>query len=157
MTRLSLGDDLVEQMRRPQHADALLGDELPDMAEDIGARLDVEPDGRLVEQQQPRPMQQRARDLEPAHLPAREVAHLAAGAIGEPDPRQHLVAARARLAPADAVQRGVIEQVLHHREIEIERARLEHHAEQPQRFAGRAPDVVAEDARCGRSGFRTAA
>ena len=43
--------DLVEQMRRPEHADALLGDELADMAEDIGARLDVEPDGRLVEQQ----------------------------------------------------------------------------------------------------------
>ena len=105
--------------------------------EDVGARLDVEPDGRLVEQKQPRPMQQRARDLEPAHLSAREVAHLAAGAIGKADARQHLVTPQARIAPADAVQRGVIEQVLHHREIEIERARLEHHAHQPQRFAGR--------------------
>ena len=43
------------------------------------------------------------------------------------------------------MQRGVIEQVLHDREIEIERARLEHHAEQPQRLAGRASDVVTED------------
>jgi hypothetical protein len=41
------------------------------------------------------------------------------------------------------VQGGVIEQVLRHREVEIERARLEHHAEQPQRFAGRARDVMA--------------
>ena len=49
-------------------------------------------------------------------------------------------------APADAVQGGVIEQVLRHREIEIERARLEHDAEQPQRLAGRAADVVAENA-----------
>ena len=46
----------------------------------------------------------------------------------------------------DAVQGGVIEQVLRHREIEIERARLEHDAEQPQRLARRAADVVAEDA-----------
>ena len=92
--------DLVEQMRRPQHADALFGDELPDMAEDIGARLDVEPDGRLIEQQQPRPVQQRARDLEPAHLPAREIAHLAAGALGEPDARQLFLAlARAPRRP----------------------------------------------------------
>ena len=71
-------------------------DELPHMAEDVGARLDVEADGRLVEQQQPRPMQQRARDLEPPHLAAGEIAHLAAGAVGEPDPRQHLVGCAAR-------------------------------------------------------------
>src|ERR1700759_1543929 len=80
--------DLVEQMRRPQHADALFGDELPDTPEDIGPGLAVEPDGRLIEQQQPRPMQQRARDFEPAHLPAREIAHLAAGTLSEPDARQ---------------------------------------------------------------------
>ena len=49
-------DDLVEQMRGPQHADALLGDKLADMGEDVGAGLDVEPDGRLVEQQKSRPM-----------------------------------------------------------------------------------------------------
>src|SRR5216683_2029748 len=46
------GDDLVEQMGGPQHADALFGDQLADMAEDIGARLDVEADRRLVKQQQ---------------------------------------------------------------------------------------------------------
>ena len=133
-------------MRGPEHADALLGDQLPDVAEDVGAGLDVEPDGRLVEQQQPRPMQQRARDFQPPHLAAREIAHLAAGAVGKPDPRQHLAAAQARFAPGDAVQGGVIEQVLRHREVEIERARLEHHAQQPQRFARRTADVVAEDA-----------
>src|SRR5215471_11524500 len=40
----------------------------------------------------------------------------------------------------------VIEQILFQREIEIERARLEHDAEQPQRLARRAADVVAENA-----------
>ncbi len=121
-------------------------DQPPDMAEDVGARLDVEADGRLVEQQQARAVQQRARDLDPPHLAAREIAHLVAGAIGKPDARQHLGGAHARLAPADAVQGGVIQQVLHHREIEVERARLEHDAEEPQRLARRARDVMAEDA-----------
>jgi hypothetical protein len=44
------------------------------------------------------------------------------------------------------VQGGVIEQVLRHRKIEIERARLKHHAEQAQCFAGRLRDVMAENA-----------
>jgi hypothetical protein len=35
------------------------------------------------------------------------------------------------------MQGGVIEQVLRHREVEVECPGLEHHAEQPQRFAGR--------------------
>src|SRR5712664_1816056 len=140
------GDDLVEQMGGPQHADALFGDQPADMAEDIGARLDVEADRRLVKQQQARAMQQGARDFQPPHLAAREIAHLAAGAVGKADARQHFTGAQARLAPIDAVQGGVIQQVLRDREIEVERARLEHHAQQPQRFAGLTADVVAEDA-----------
>src|SRR5262249_14574668 len=40
----------------------------------------------------------------------------------------------------------VIEQILFQREIEIERARLEHDAEQPQRLARCAADVVSENA-----------
>jgi hypothetical protein len=38
----------------------------------------------------------------------------------------------------------MIEQVLHDRQIEIERTRLKHHAKQPQGFARRIADVVAE-------------
>ena len=34
-------------MGGPEHADALFGDQLPDMVEDIGSGLDVEADGRL--------------------------------------------------------------------------------------------------------------
>jgi hypothetical protein len=140
------GGNLVEQMRRPQHADTLLGDELPDVGQDVRACLDIEPDGRLVEQQQARPMQQRTRNFQPAHLSAREVAHLACGAIGKSDPRQHLFGPAARVAPADAMQCCVIEQVLHQRQIKVERARLEYDAKQPQRLAGCMADVVAENA-----------
>ena len=46
-----VGRDFVEQMRRPEHADALLGDQLAHVAQNVGPRLDVEADGRLVEQQ----------------------------------------------------------------------------------------------------------
>ena len=137
--------DLVEQMRRPQHAYSLFGNELADVVEDIGAGLDVEADGCLVEQQQARAVQQRPRDFQPSHLAAGEIAHLAAGAVGKAEARQHLAAAFAGIAPGDAVQGGMIQQVLRHREVEIERARLKHHAEQPQRLARRLRDVMAEN------------
>ena len=134
------GLDLVEQMRRPEHADALLRHQLANVVENIGAGLYVEPDGRLVEQQQARPMQERACDFQPPHLAAREVAHLAAGALSKTQARQHLVATNARFAPRDAVQGSVIKQVLHDGEIEVERTGLEHHAQQTQRLAGRNAD-----------------
>src|SRR6267378_7276443 len=98
-------------MRGPEHADALFGDQPPDMAEDIGAGLDVEADGRLVKQQQARAMQQGARYFQPPHLAAREVANFAAGAVGKPNAREYLIATQACFAPRDAVQGGVIEQV----------------------------------------------
>src|SRR6516162_3044200 len=75
--------NLIEKMRGPQHADALLGDEAPNMRKDLGSGLDVEPDGRLVEQQEARPVQERPRNLEPPHLPAREVANLAVVTFGK--------------------------------------------------------------------------
>src|SRR6185436_7670336 len=138
--------DLVEQMRRPQHAYSLFGNELADVVEDVGARLDVEADGRLVEQQQARAVQQRPRNFQAPHLAAGEVAHLAASTVGKADAPQHLAAACAGIASGDAVQGGVIQQVLRHREVEIERAGLKHHPEQPQCFARCPRDVMAEDA-----------
>ena len=64
----------------------------------VGARLDVEADGRLVQQQQPRPMQQRAGDLDPPHLAAREIAHLVAGAVGHADAVEHLARCARRVS-----------------------------------------------------------
>ena len=150
--------DLVEQMRGPQHADALLGHELPDMAEDVGARLDVEPDGR------PRRAAAAAAD-------AAARARSRAAASGRrrdrapccrrdrrgrsaPAPRSR---ALPRLAAADAVQRGVIEQVLHHA-----RDRDRACAAGTRRRAAAAPRPArgrchGRKCRCGRSGCRTAA
>ena len=91
-------------------------------------------------------MQQRPGDLDAPHLPARQIAHLVAGAVGERNLLQHLTGAPARLARPDPMQRRVIDEILLDREVEVERARLEHDADQPQRRARRGGNVVAEDA-----------
>jgi len=41
-------------------------------------------------------------DLQPPHLAAREVSHLAAGAIRQANAREHLAAAQACFAPVNA-------------------------------------------------------
>ena len=93
-------------MRRPQHAEAFALHEGAHDADDALARADVEADGRLVEQQQRRPVQQRARDLDAAGLAAGQVAHLLPGAVGEADDLERALRALARFAAADAVQRA---------------------------------------------------
>src|SRR3954447_25189767 len=138
--------NLVQQMRSPQHANALPGYHPPHMTEDVGARLDIEADGRLIEQKQPGPMQQRARNLEPPHLAARKVAHFNVRAVGKSDARKQLARARPRVATADAVQCGVILKILRDRQIQVQRARLEYHAHASERLARVAADVVTEDA-----------
>jgi hypothetical protein len=66
-------------MRRPKDAEAFLGDEPAHLVDETLARLDVETDGRLVEQQKARPMKQRTGDFEPPHLAARQLPHLVVG------------------------------------------------------------------------------
>src|SRR6266446_3158075 len=61
-------------------------------------------------------------NFESPHLSAREVAHLAAGAVGKADTREHFTSAQAGPAPVYAVQGGMIQQVLRDREIEVEGA-----------------------------------
>jgi hypothetical protein len=135
---------LVDQMRRPQHADALLGDEAAHVPEDVGARRDVETDRRLVEHQKARAVQECPCDLDATHLTAREIAHLVVGAVAERDAFEKLPCACLCLAAADAVQGGVIGEVLHDRQVEIQGARLEHDADKAQRFARSMDNVVLE-------------
>jgi hypothetical protein len=137
--------DLVDEVRCPQHAEPLLLHEPAHDADHALARADVEADGRLVEQEAARPVQERAGDLDAPRLAAGEIAHLLVGPVGKADGGERLGRAPARLAGADAVQGGVIEQVLLQREIAVERLRLEHHAEALQRCPRPAPHVVTED------------
>lgn len=135
----------VDEMRRPQNADAVLGDEPADMRQDVGPGIDIEADRGFVEQQQSRPMQQRAGDLQPAHLASGEAPRLLPCPFGQRDAVQNLGRTHARLRAAYAMQRRMIGEVLHHGQIEIERTGLKDDAEPAQRFARRSPDIIAED------------
>ena len=73
---------LVDEMSRPEDAYSFVGDETPHDIENPGARLDVEPRGRLIEQQHAGRMQERPRDLDPPHLTAGKEAHLIAYPVG---------------------------------------------------------------------------
>ena len=77
------------------------------IVENVGARLDVEPRRRLVEQHELGLMQQRAGDLDAPHLPAGEMARLVARAVGEADALQQdlLPRAAARRASCLAARR----------------------------------------------------
>ena len=90
-------------------------------------------------------MQQRARDLDPAHLAAGQFARCIARAIRQLDVLQRRFSSAARIASADPVQCGMVEQVVHHREIEIERSRLEHDPSLRSASPGCAGDAVTQN------------
>src|SRR6185437_2041434 len=143
--------NLVDQMGRPKDADSLVVDETSHDLENPGARLDVKPRRRLIEQQHARPVQERPGDLHSPHLAAGKEAHLVVGAVGEADAGELDRLPRARFAPADAMQGAVIGEVLRDAEIGIEGALLEHDAEQRQRGAAVGRDVATENSHISRS------
>ena len=86
----------AELVRDQQHGAALLG-ERADHAQHLADQLGIERRGRLVEQQQLGIHGQRAGDGDALLLAAREVRRIGLGLVGEADPRQLLLGARARL------------------------------------------------------------
>ena len=65
--------------------------QLLDALEDGVARLRIDADRRLVEDQQRRAVEQADADVEPALHPARELLDRIARPVGEPDDAKHLV------------------------------------------------------------------
>ena len=145
--------DLVDEVGRPKDAYSFLSDETSYDLENSGARLDVEPRGRLVEQQHARPMQKRSRDLDPPHLTAGKEAHLVAVPVGETDARELHRPSLARFTPADAMQGAMIGQILRNAEIGIQRALLKHDAKSRKSGAAITRDVAAENAHHPRSAY----
>ena len=136
----------VEEVGRPQHSDPLLATEPADMVEQKLSTLDVEADGRLVQQEKARPMQQGPGDLDTAALAAAQLARLVGAALGDPYPLQLARDALGSVAPRKSVQRGVIAEVLLDGEVEIERRLLEHDPEGGKRTRRRTVEPLAEDA-----------
>ncbi len=111
----------------------------------LGARFDVETHGRLVQQKQTRLVQEGPRDLHASHLTARELGHAFMRSVRQIDSGERRAGASQRLAAADAVQRGVVDEVLLDRNIDIERSRLKHDAKLAERRCGLASDIMTID------------
>jgi hypothetical protein len=81
----------------------VLGNELLKELHHLHRRILVERRGRLVGEQQPRPVDQRAGDGDALALPARQGTRHVVDALGEAEPRQHVDAALVHLGfPAGA-------------------------------------------------------
>src|SRR5215472_14161301 len=93
---------------------------------------DIEPDGWLVEQQQTRPVQQTAGDLDAAPLATAQLTDLVTALVGKSDPLDFGRAPLCSVPMRKAVQGSVIEQVLLDGQVEIEGRLLEHDADPRQ-------------------------
>ena len=129
---------------------AQLGDE----REDVATTLRIERADRLVEDEEPRPIDECLGDPEPLAHPARIPADPPVRRIGQPDPLEHLGRALARVARGAAVQpRDHLDQLATAHPAVVARVLVEHaDAEPPVRPGGIDPAVVDDDRAAGRPG-----
>ena len=80
-----VGEDvgLLEVLRREEDRDAVLACEARDLLPERRAALWVEPGGRLVEEEDARPVHERERQVEPPLHPTRVASDLAVGGLRE--------------------------------------------------------------------------
>ena len=120
---------LLEVLRGQEDGDAVLAREPRHLAPERASALHVEPGGRLVEEEDRRPVRECEREIEPALHPARVAADLAVGCEREPDPLEQLLRADAALGAGDPVQRALELEVLPAGEQVVERGLLERGAD----------------------------
>ena len=108
------------------------------------AQLAVERGHRLVEQEQPRPLGERARQRHPLALAAGQLVRPAAPEAVELDQRQHLVDTGVDLGPRQRLLLEAERDVAGNRQMREQRIALEHHVDRPpvRRQAG---DVLAAE------------
>ena len=116
---------LLQVLRGEEHGHAVVRGQALDLGPERAAALRVEPGGGLVEEEDARAVHQREREVEAPLHPAGVAADLAVRGLGQPHPRQQLVAAPDALRTRQAVQRGLKLHVLTPREERIEGGLLE--------------------------------
>jgi hypothetical protein len=141
---------LVHVVRGHEDRDLLALLQLGDVAPDRAARLRVQADGGLVEEEHARRVQEAARDLQASAHAAREGHHRRAAALPQPDHLEHLAHPAGDERGVDAVELGVQAQVLLGGEVAVERRVLEDEADVAPDVVALAHDVVAGDARAAR-------
>ncbi len=138
---------LLEVLRGQEDGHALVLGQPPHLLPQRGPALDVEPGGRLVEEEDARAVDEREREVEPALHPARVAADLAIGRVVEADAVEQLVRTRPALRARQRLEARLQPQVLAAGEQRIERGLLQR---SPDRLAHLRPlldDVEAADAR----------
>ncbi len=119
------------------------------------ARLRVEPHRRLVEKDDVRLVDQRARDHQALLLSARHLVDLGVRLVGDAQLLEQLHGARHGLRGADAEVRGVKLEVLDDVQAAVGIRPLRDDADSPAHAHRVGPDVgAADDAPCPRSGGR---
>src|SRR5208282_1169368 len=95
---------LLEVVRRQEESHVVVVLELTDVCPDGGARLDVEPESRLVEEEELGVVDQAAGKLQPPPHPSREGADLPLGGVLKLDQLEKLLGMTRRVAAWDPVQ-----------------------------------------------------
>ena len=103
--------------------------EAADLVEDVVARLRIDAGRRLVQQDQPRLVDQRGAEVEPAFHAAGEGARAVVGAVGQADGLKRLSDALVQLRGFDAVQLAKEAQVLTGRQLTVKREFLGYNAD----------------------------
>src|SRR5690625_3790492 len=142
---------LLHVVRRVQHRHALDGQRL-DGLEDRVARLRVDADRRLVEDEQLGPVEEPDADVEAALHAAGELLRRVLGAVGEPDELEHLGSALPQLGTAQAVQPAEEHEVLPGAELGVDRQVLRDEPELPLRCDLPRPHPPPTDAHLPRVG-----
>jgi hypothetical protein len=119
----------VAQMRRPQHRNRAFGTQLQHERKQIAAACRVKTDRRLVHQQNPRFVQQRARQFNATAIAATQLGGFIVRALGKPEPRQFFGDALLGHSTRNSVQPGMEKEISGHRQFEIESGLLKHDAE----------------------------
>ena len=143
---------LLEVLRGEEHRHALVARQVGDLLPHVRAAGGVQAGGRLVEEEDPRPVHERERQVQPALHAARVAADLAVGRVGEADALDQRVAARAALGLGHALQRGLELHVLAPGQQRVQRGLLQRGADRRADGRALAHDVVPRDPRRARGG-----
>ena len=114
---------------------------------EVDPRLGVDAGGRLVEEEHPRLVHERAGHHQPLRETAREVEDHRVGALGERELLEQLVGSRPGAGARDAEEAAVVVEVLPDGERAVERVRLRDDADLALHVGGVAADVEAGDER----------
>ena len=98
---------LLEVLGGEEHGHALVVGQPRHLLPQRGPALRVKAGRRLVEEQDPRRVDQRQREVQPALHPARVAADPAVGRLGQPDALEQRVRALAPLGRRQALERGL--------------------------------------------------